>query len=137
MKQFEDVCVVIEQGNTLSQACKKVGVNCATFRDWLSSHDLPLDVALRYARARDNMLEAYADQLVQFSMDDSRDGTNSAAAQRDRLRFDAIKWLLSKMKPEKYGELLRIDQNIRIAKVAETPIEIEDAKVEWVKEHHS
>ena len=134
-KVFEEVCETIAQGNTLIQACQKVGINDVTFRRWVSASDFPADKALAYARARDLMLEAYADQLMHYTLNGG--DRNNVTVNRDRLRMDSIKWLLSKMKPEKYGELIRVDQNVKIAKVAETPIDIEDAKVEWVKEHRS
>lgn len=73
----------------------------------------------RYAHARDLMLEHWADELLDVSDDGSndwmtregKDGTpsfvvNGEHIQRSRLRVDSRKWLLSKLKPERYGERL-------------------------------
>ena len=37
--------------------------------------------------------------------------TNHEAIQRSRLRYDARKWLISKLHPKKYGDKIEVDQN--------------------------
>jgi hypothetical protein len=71
----------------------------------------------RYARAREMQIERWADELLDISDDGTndymernrRDGDteivlNNEHVQRSRLRADSRKWLLSKLKPERYGD---------------------------------
>lgn len=75
----------------------------------------------RYARARDLQLEHWADEVIDVADDgtndfmekkngDDKDSSwvlNSEHVQRSRLRIDSRKWLLSKLKPERYGDKLQ------------------------------
>lgn len=78
----------------------------------------------RYETARHQLLEHWADEIVEIADDSTndfverkmKDGmTDKEKAEwvymgetvgRSRLRIDSRKWLLSKLKPEKYGEKL-------------------------------
>ena len=55
----------------------------------------------QYARARDVGLDVLADQCMEIA-DRQHEGTGAVA--RDRLRFDARRWYLSKLAPKRYGE---------------------------------
>jgi hypothetical protein len=73
----------------------------------------------RYARARDLMLEAMFDDIIDIADDDTGDVLwrevvihgqvclepvpHPVNVQRARLRIDVRKWLLSKLRPERYG----------------------------------
>lgn len=52
----------------------------------------------QYARSRETGYLLLADELVEIADDKAGD------AQRDRLRVDTRKWLLSKMLPKVYGD---------------------------------
>ena len=55
-------------------------------------------LASRYARARNVGLDHQAEQIVEIAQDDKRDPNAR------RVEIDARKWLLSKMRPDKYGD---------------------------------
>lgn len=67
----------------------------------------------QYAPARELCLEHWAEQCVEISNDETRDyyidqdgerRSDNTAVQRDRLRVDTKKWILSKLLPKKYGD---------------------------------
>jgi hypothetical protein len=77
----------------------------------------------QYARARDMQLETWADEVMEIS-DDARNDwmerqakgdeapsvqVNGEHIQRSKLRVDSRKWMLSKLKPEKYGERIKTE----------------------------
>ena len=76
---------------------------------WLQRHD-----AFRneYARAREAMMDYYADLIRDIAFDDSgdffiEDGrtvADHARVQRARLKVDALKWIASKLAPRQYGD---------------------------------
>jgi hypothetical protein len=51
-----------------------------------------------------NIADSVEDDLI--TTEDGREVVNNGVIQRDRLRVDARKWVLSKMNPKKYGEKL-------------------------------
>jgi hypothetical protein len=64
----------------------------------------------RYTRAREKQLDYLEDLLREVSFDNGKDslvdgnvnlGSNSIA--RDRLKTDTLKFILSKLRPQKYG----------------------------------
>ena len=61
-------------------------------------------LADRYARARRDGLDVQAEQLIEVAQDDKRDPNAR------RVEIDARKWLLSKMRPDKYGD--RVTQEV-------------------------
>jgi multidrug efflux pump subunit AcrB len=87
-----------------------------------------VEFSLRYAQARREMLDVWADQIVEIAADDSRDvlettksyqkkngevvtttehRSDNTPVNRDRLRIDSMKWIMCKLAPEKYGDLQR------------------------------
>ena len=66
-----------------------------------AAHPLLAD---RYARARRDGLDVQAEQLIEVAQDDKRDPNAR------RVEIDARKWLLSKMRPDKYGD--RVTQEV-------------------------
>jgi hypothetical protein len=68
-----------------------------------------------YARARSKGLDVIAEQIVAISdeaaMIAQNEGTGSAEVQAAKLRIDARKWLLAKMRPEKYGDRQAIEHS--------------------------
>lgn len=98
-------------GETLRAICRADGYPAAsTVLLWAQD---PL-FAERYARARGMGLEVLADEIVEIADDSAHDQIitetgviqNSEYIARSRLRVDTRKWLLSKLKPDKYGDKL-------------------------------
>jgi hypothetical protein len=66
-----------------------------------------------YARARADLVEFWADELVEISDDGTNDRRTDADGvervdfdhiQRSKLRVDARKWLMAKLVPKTYGD---------------------------------
>ena len=88
----------------------------SSVRDWvLDNRD---GFAAPYERARDLQLEHWADAIIDIGDDGSNDWMerneknnvgwqlNGEHVQRSRLRSDNRKWLLSKLRPDKYCDRL-------------------------------
>jgi hypothetical protein len=98
------------QGESLMKICGDEGMpDRVTVYRWLQRHD-----AFRneYARAREAMMDYYADLIRDIAFDDSgdffiEDGrtvADHARVQRARLKVDALKWIASKLAPRQYGD---------------------------------
>ncbi|MEQ8653294.1 MAG: hypothetical protein RIC87_12595 [Kiloniellales bacterium] len=89
----------------------------STFVRWTQNDP---DLAERYAHARDLLIDRYADEIIDIADDNSLDiemtesgpRVNGEAIQRAKLRTDSRKWLLSKLRPEQYGERLRVNSKV-------------------------
>lgn len=117
------VCQEMAEGNSLRKICKSRRDNNipwpteATIRLWAMTDEW----ASHYARARDALMDFWADEIVEISDDTSRDtvtkvsksGQEYEAADhewinRSRLRVDARKWIMSKLAPKRYGDRLDV-----------------------------
>ena len=98
---MDEILRRISHGETLTHACASNPDFPApsTVVDWV--HQNRANVAERYARARDRQIEAWSDQIL-----DKADAAlkNPETAHAARLAVDARKFLLSKLKPEVYGD---------------------------------
>lgn len=115
IEKFEQVCNKIESGMSL--------------RKIFSSTDSPMSNTLfyrlikenkelneRYARAKQIYADSLFDEILDISDHSEQDHTpftGSNVIQRDRLRVDSRKWILSKLEPKKYGDKLDIDANVQ------------------------
>ena len=66
---------------------------------WLDKHQ---EFADKYARARELQAEYYADEMVEIA-----DSADKDTAQAARVRVDTRKWIASKLRPKKYGDLVK------------------------------
>jgi hypothetical protein len=60
----------------------------------------------KYARACDDRADLIAEEILTIADEGSK--KDNAEVQRDRLRIDSRKWLLSKLHPKKYGDKVDI-----------------------------
>jgi hypothetical protein len=111
----DEICERLAEGESLKEICRSPHMPSSTaVRKWaLEDRD---GFSSRYARARDLQLESWSDDIVEISDDGANDWMernqpdnpgwqlNGEHVQRSRLRSDNRKWLLSKLKPEKYGD---------------------------------
>lgn len=107
-KQADAVLANMESGMSCWKACERAGVKNSTFMGWVAE-----DAALaeKYAHARENFIEKIAADLMDISDQDPEivDGKKDwAAIQKHKLQVDTRKWLLSKLAPKKYGDLLKL-----------------------------
>ena len=90
------ICGEIASGRSLRSVCREEGMPAlSSVFLWLSKHERFSD---QYAKAQQDRTNAFAEELVEIADDTSGD------PQRDRLRLDTRKWLMSKMAPKKYGD---------------------------------
>lgn len=113
----DQICERLARGETLRGICRGEGMpSASSMLRWVEKDFDGL--AERYADARARQIEHWADELLDISDDGSNDWMernqadnpgwqlNGEHVQRSRLRSDNRKWLLSKLKPEKYGDRL-------------------------------
>lgn len=117
----DEICERIADGETLRQVCRLKGIPASTVRRWVLN-DID-GFSARYTHARDLCLESWADEVVEIGDDAANDWmsrehknspdddpkkvawqVNGEHVTRSRLRVDSRKWLLSKLKPERYGD---------------------------------
>jgi hypothetical protein len=123
------VCFKIAHGYSLRTVCKDKDLpGMTTIFKWLRERE---DFAKQYARATEERTEAMAEDILDIADDGSNDLMtiqkgdktyeieNKEVTNRSRLRVDTRKWLMSKMKPKKYGDKLDLTSD---GKVLPTPI---------------
>lgn len=121
------IATVLEElasGRSLIAICQSEGrPSFTTFMRWLAEEGEAGNILRdKYARAREAQAEVMAEDILAIADEecttvradkhgtqDDGDGKtevvfDSTAVQRNRLRVDARKWLLSKMAPKKYGD---------------------------------
>lgn len=86
---------IISDGGTWRSACDEIGVSSFTIAGWLRDD---AEFAKHYARAADIRADAIFEDILGISDDASLDPNDR------RIRIDARKWLLGKMKPKVYGD---------------------------------
>lgn len=114
-KELADkVCERIAEGASIRTACAPDGMpSISTFFKWIRENQ---EFAQQYARATEERTEAMSEDILDIADDGSNDlmtiqkGSqsyeieNKEVTNRSRLRVDTRKWLMSKMKPKKYGD---------------------------------
>ncbi len=118
---------LMADGYTLNEICRRDGMPSAkAVRNW--AIDDVDGFGPRYARARAALVDHWADEIVTISDDGSndyverhnRDGSTYTAIDHDhiarsRLRVDSRKWLLSKLRPEQYGDQLKLSGAVTLS----------------------
>lgn len=100
-----DICAQIAQGASLVTICARKGMPSRdTVHTWLNKH---ADFADKYARARDEQADYYADEMVAIA--DQVVGAPNEVVQAARLQIETRKWIASKLKPKKYGDKIQAD----------------------------
>lgn len=96
------------EGTSLRKAAKAQHISPGTFLNWVEADQ---QLAERYARARERLLDFQAEELEEI-------GRKAALAKSAvkvaglRLQSDNRKWLLSKLAAKKYGERTQIDHGL-------------------------
>ena len=107
-KISESVFASMRMGISLGKACVIAEVPKQTFLDWVSKNET---LSGYYEKARMAMMDHWSEEIIDIAEEDATyvdqngvqkiDGAN---VQQKRLRIDSRKWLLSKLKPNQYGE---------------------------------
>jgi len=107
------ICLRIAEGESLNKICKDDEMpERVTIYRWLLEKE---DFCNNYARAREDQAETHADAIVdiadqlpyQITDKDGNVRIDSAYVQWQRNRIDARKWVASKLKATKYGDVLK------------------------------
>lgn len=114
-----NICAQLALGYSLRTVCREDNMpSLATIFNWLRNKPEFLD---QYEKAKQESTDAMAEDILDIADNgtndyierEKEDGSstvvlNSENIQRSRLRVDTRKWLMSKMKPKKYGEKLDV-----------------------------
>jgi len=102
----------IESGKSLRYALLQIPLSSKTFYEWIESDE---EKVKQYARVTELRAEALLDEMFDIVDETSQDTITTPKGfdipnvewmQRSRLRYDARKWLISKLNPKKYGDKL-------------------------------
>jgi hypothetical protein len=113
--RFETIIQDISLGISAIRAIKKIEMSSATFYELLKDEDRKN----KYARACEIRAGLIFDEMTEIcdatendiiiDHETGKEITNHNVINRDRLRVDTRKWILSKMNPKKYGDKLEVD----------------------------
>jgi hypothetical protein len=104
------ICEKLAQSKTLRAICREAGMPAeATVRAWALDLDGHGPFAAKYARAREIGYYGMADEIL-----DIADHPDESTVNRDRLRIDTRKWLLSKALPKIYGDKRVVDVDVEV-----------------------
>ena len=113
------ICDRLIDGESLRSICGDEAMPAkSTVMKWLTRNQTFAD---QYAHAREAQADTLADEICDIADDGSNDWmerrredgsvdevVNHEHITRSKLRVDARKWVAAKMKPKKYGELLKL-----------------------------
>lgn len=113
------ICAQLVEGKSLRSICRQEDMpGLTTVFKWLK--DFP-DFANQYACAREAQADTLADEITDIADDSAndyydrplKDGETERVVDtehinRARLRVDARKWIASKLKPKKYGDIKEV-----------------------------
>ena len=125
---FNTIFKTIEYGKSLRYALSKIPLSTKTFYEWLEKDEEKVKL---YARATEERAEAILDEMIDIVdnntndvnvLEDGKEVVNNDVIQRSRLRYDARKWLVSKLNPKKYGD--KIDMTTGGEKIQNAPSSI-------------
>jgi Bacteriophage Sf6, terminase small subunit-like len=111
------ICDGIVENKPLLKICEVIGIHVTTLRAWRDVHS---EFSAMYARAREIQTELWEDMLLQSAWDNSNDDIftedgkrfeNKEWTSRSKLKMEALKWLMSKRLPKKYGDRLNLDHD--------------------------
>lgn len=114
----DSICAKLAEGESMRTICRDEGMpDMSTVFRWLRTDQ---EFCKQYARAKQESADAMAEEILDISDNGSNDWmevqygeteawkANGEAIQRSKLRVDTRKWLMSKMKPKRYGDQLDV-----------------------------
>jgi len=110
---FAVICERMTEGEGLREICRDPDMPTkTTFLRWV---DKDRGRQAQYQRAREALMDHYADEIRQIAWDDSKDTIkregkpdlcNHEWINRSRLKVDTLKFLMAKLHPKRYGDKL-------------------------------
>lgn len=139
----DEICARIAGAESMRRVCEDEAMpdRVTVFR-WLRTHD---EFRNQYARAKEESADAMMEEILDIADDGTNDWMevfdkdgesvgwklNGEHVQRSKLRIDSRKWLMSKMKPKKYGEKLEVESTAKAEMVLAD--DVQDKLVEAMK----
>jgi len=108
IEQFYEVIELIKNGKAVKVACEELKHSRTDFYNLINKN---VELMNTYTHAREERSELLFEQILEIANHTEEDHTpftGSNVIQRDRLRVDSIKWVLSKMSPNKYGDKIDV-----------------------------
>lgn len=116
----DKICELIATTSLSTKSiCEVCDIDYATVKRWIA--DEKHTFCAKYVRAKEKQIEHLAEEILDISDDGSNDlmrltkangeeyeAENKEVTSRSKLRVDSRKWLLSKLKPKKYGDKLEL-----------------------------
>jgi phage terminase large subunit-like protein len=142
------ICERIAKGESLRKICEDDEAP-STFAvlKWLEKHP---EFATHYARARELQADHYFDEIRDVTDQEpttsktfDEDGNvtservDAGEVQHRRLKVDALKWMASKLRPKKYGDLTQVQGEVAHRYVAMIPARTTNDPAEWAKRVHA
>jgi hypothetical protein len=134
---IEDLCQVIVSGGHLAGFCASKSFSYSAVVRWID--DDAQRTAL-YERAREDRADRIADEIIAISDEDTVENVldaegnvvgvrfDATAVARNKLRIDARKWVVAKLKPKRYAE------RTTLAGDADAPLAVElNATIRFVE----
>lgn len=122
IEKTDEILRRLELGEGLATICRSEGF--PSRQAFLRRVETDPELADRYARARGDGIECLADQILSIADDSSEDyitrhrengseytTVDQEHVNRSRLRVDSRKWLLSKLRPDKYGDAIKVEHS--------------------------
>jgi len=101
---FNKICDELAQSSTaLYKICQNNGITRATFMNWVNNNK---DLFAIYDNAKEDQLKFLAEQIIDIA-------DNGSDTNRDKLRIESRKWLLSKLDRKKFGDQITQDINVK------------------------
>lgn len=111
----DKICEQIGNGHSMRTICAPEDMpDMSTVFRWIRTHE---EFRNQYARACEERTEAHNESLLDFGDEAIELAQNSdpkaagAVVQAVKLKADNLKWVMSKMKPKKYGDKLDMTTN--------------------------
>jgi hypothetical protein len=112
---------LVASGEPLRQVCRDAHMpDERRVREWRQTNREGFSP--RYARARAMQLESWADEMIDIADDGSNDWetrtredgskydvVNHEVINRAKLRIDTRRWLMARLRPDLYGEMVLVD----------------------------
>ena len=108
-KLTETICLRLAEGESLRKICTDNAMPAlSSVMLWLREYQ---DFSMQYARARELQADAWFEEItdIRQRVDAGELGPNEA-----RVIIDAIKWQTSKLRPQKYGDKIHVEQDRNI-----------------------
>jgi hypothetical protein len=136
----EEIIARMVEGESLNSICRDpLMPRKQLVFEWLAAYP---DFANQYARATEMRTEHYFEELYEAATDGRNDFydrpvyngkgelvrhervLDSEAVARSRLRVDALKWMMSKMNPRKFGDKLDVNMDATVRPGQPLPAEV-------------